>query len=411
MVLERTIDTKQAEKTYLKRAGSGAWERLKPFSPPGSDTLKESVRLIHDFAVAVQALDASASQRVLDLGSGTGWTSEWLHRLNLRVVSVDISADMLKLSRSRPGGSDASLVAADLEALPFDRGSFDRAFCMNALHHVPDPGLALREVFRVLTDDGRLVLVEPGTGHASNPTAQAAMSDFGVLEQDLEATELMGYCLGAGFPYVAVRPLSYMTGEIELSRDELTRWRRWTRTKRPARTIGKIRRALLEMAGLHKDGLLLEDALSMMTSRVLMRHLQEQSVIVASKVEGPVTRVYRALIEHDPGGLVLREGRLTCRLRLLNTGTVIWKSWDGEGSVRLGAQLLDGALRLEDRDYCRIELPEVIEPGGEADVLVDIPAPAGPGGHHIKFDLVAEGVMWFEQEGSVPLVLPIRSST
>jgi len=37
-------DTKQAEKDYLRRSGSLAWEQVKPFSPPATDTLGESVR-------------------------------------------------------------------------------------------------------------------------------------------------------------------------------------------------------------------------------------------------------------------------------------------------------------------------------------------------------------------------------
>jgi ubiquinone/menaquinone biosynthesis C-methylase UbiE len=405
--LERPIDTKQAEKAYLRRAGSGAWERIKPFSPPGTDTLRESVRLMHDFAVAAHALDATAGGRVLDLGSGSGWTSEWLRRLNLRVVSLDISVDMLALAQLRPGGAESPLVAADFEALPFSPASFDRALCLNALHHVPNPVLALREVFRVLTDDGRLVLVEPGTGHASHAISQAAMNDFGVLEQDLEATLLMRYCAEAGFPYVTVRPLSYMTGEIELTRDELTRWRTWTRTTRPLRALQKIRRALLEMAGLHKDGLLLEDALSMTTSRILMRHLQEQSVVVASKREGPARREYRALIEMEPGGLERKGARLQCRLRIRNAGNVTWSSSRRENPVRLGAQLLDGAERLVDRDYCRAAFTEDVQPGQQATVEIDMPAPEDPGAHHVKFDLVAEGVAWFEQEGSAVLVVPV----
>ena len=39
------MDTKQADKEYLARTGSSEWERVKPFSPTGADTLVESARL------------------------------------------------------------------------------------------------------------------------------------------------------------------------------------------------------------------------------------------------------------------------------------------------------------------------------------------------------------------------------
>ena len=65
-------DTKQAEKNYLRRGGSVTWEQFKPFSPPGMDTLRDSVRLMHDFAVAVNALGVTSTHRILDLGTGSG---------------------------------------------------------------------------------------------------------------------------------------------------------------------------------------------------------------------------------------------------------------------------------------------------------------------------------------------------
>ena len=47
-------DSKQSEKEYLRRTAGGAWERLKPFSPPGTSTLGDSAALIQDFAAALQ---------------------------------------------------------------------------------------------------------------------------------------------------------------------------------------------------------------------------------------------------------------------------------------------------------------------------------------------------------------------
>ena len=402
-----TLDSKEAEKNYLRRSGSIAWEQSKPFSPPGTDTLRESVRLMHDFAVAVNALDAASGQTVLDLGSGSGWTSEWLRRLNLRVVSLDIAFDMLKVAQGRPGQTGIGLVTADVEALPFRSGVFDRALCLNALHHVPHPAAALREIARVLTDDGRLVLVEPGLGHAENATSRAAMNDFGVLEQDLEATVLMRHCSDAGFSRVSVRPLSYMTGELELSLDELSRWRRWTTTKRPLRAFEKIARAVLELTGRRKEGLLLEDALSMTSTRILMRHLQEQSVVVAGKGTPPSgSREYRAAINLGSPAPQTHGGLVTLTLRIRNVGNVTWSPTAAKGAVQVGGQVLDGAKRLTDRDYCRIPLPHDIEPGRDCVVRVEVKAPQA-GGRHLKFDLVAEGITWFEQEGSDPLVIAI----
>ena len=410
MVLERDVtrDTKQAEKDYLSRAGSLAWEQVKPFSPPATDTLAESVRLIHDFAVALNALDAAANHLILDLGTGSCWTSEWLSRLNLRVVSVDIALDMLKVGHARCRGRTAGLVAGDLEALPFAAGTFDRAVCLNALHHVPQPAVALREVARVLNDEGRIVLIEPGRGHAQRATSQAAATDFGVLEQELEVPLLMELCRDAGFPSVTVRPLSYMSGEIELTLDELSKWRAWTQTKRPLRAARKLWRALLEVPGLRKEGLLLEDAMSMWTSRVLMRHIGEQAVVVASKSQRRTERDYRAVIvPHPRQPPRTRDGVFSCSLSIRNTGSLTWRAQARVGPIQIGGQLLAENGRLRERDFLRVPLPHDVQPGGECVVHVAVPVPRDSGMLWLKFDLVSEGITWFEAQGSAALTIAV----
>jgi SAM-dependent methyltransferase len=405
-------DSKQAEKDYLRRSGSLAWERVKPFAPPATDTLRESLRLVHDFAVAVNALDATPGHRILDLGAGACWTSEWLHRLNLSVVSVDIAREMLKVGQGRlarqfNASATADLVNADLEALPFQAGSFDRALCLNALHHVPDAAVALRETARVLNARGRLVLVEPGRGHAERETSRAAVTEFGVLEQELEASDLMRLCSDAGFTRVTVWPLSYMAGEIELTENDLRRWRKWTRTKRPLRAAAKVWRALLELPGLGKAGPLFEDSLAMWISRVLARHVGEQSVVVATKAGYDRTRLpYQAAIAFE--SRTADRDRFVCTLRLRNTGSVTWRATSRVGRVQLGVQLLDSTGRLVNRDYWRVALPCNVEPDGECTIRVDVPLPESPDRSGFRFDLAAEAVAWFNTDESAPIILPIR---
>ena len=76
----------------------------------------------------------------------------------------------------------------------------------------------------------------------------------------------------------------------------------------------------------------------------------------------------------------------------------------GRRLVRLGAQLLDQEGELLNRDYARAWLPSDIPPGGVADVRIEVPAPETPGEYGLKFDLVSEGIDWFEACGSEPTV-------
>jgi hypothetical protein len=72
----------------------------------------------------------------------------------------------------------------------------------------------------------------------------------------------------------------------------------------------------------------------------------------------------------------------------------------GRRLVRLGAQLLDERGQMLNRDHARAWLPGDIPPGGAADVRIEIPSPDKPGRYTLKFDLVSEGIDWFEACGS-----------
>ncbi|HSC29035.1 MAG TPA: hypothetical protein VLD67_17295, partial [Vicinamibacterales bacterium] len=72
----------------------------------------------------------------------------------------------------------------------------------------------------------------------------------------------------------------------------------------------------------------------------------------------------------------------------------------GRRLVRLGAQLCDRDLRLINRDFERAWLPDALSPGAAVEVPITITAPAKPGRYTLKFDLVSEGIDWFEACGS-----------
>jgi MoaA/NifB/PqqE/SkfB family radical SAM enzyme len=72
----------------------------------------------------------------------------------------------------------------------------------------------------------------------------------------------------------------------------------------------------------------------------------------------------------------------------------------GRRLVRLGAQLCDENGNVLERDYARAWLPDTIEPGERMTVPIQIIAPKVPGRYALKFDLVSEGIDWFEACGS-----------
>jgi ubiquinone/menaquinone biosynthesis C-methylase UbiE len=405
-------DSKQAEKTYLSRTGGRAWEREKPFPPPGTEMFDESLELLGDFVVAMRLLQPAPDDRILDLGAGAGWCSHLLQRLNRKPVAVDIAHEMLAVSRERAAATPIAAVAGDLEHLPFADGSFDKAVCLSAIHHVPDMAAALAEIARVLTPAGVAVFSEPGVGHAEMPGSVRAIRDFGVLEQDVLIEPFTEACLRAGFHHAAVCPITYVIPEFELTADEWRAWRRLPRTKRPIRALEKMWRAALELVGAGKRDALFEEAFAMRLVRLLQVPVEEHPFIIATK--SPARRrarpVYRATVSAALPASAAPGARLSTTADVVNAGTIAWRaaSAGGVGHVRLGVQLLDAEGRMLDRDFARADLPHDVAPGGRAAVSIAFPAPAGIGGYQLKIDLVAEGVTWFEPGGSAVVLAPLR---
>jgi SAM-dependent methyltransferase len=283
-VYAQVTDTpsKQAEREYLRRAGTADWERTKPFVRQGTPFEPGGLRLIADFGAALECLSPTPSDVVLDLGAGSCWASEWLQRLGLRTISVDIAEDMLRIGRERLGNQSA-LIAGDLEALPLRSECADKAICLNAFHHLPHPDAALREICRVLKPGGAVVFSEPGIGHANQPHSVHAAGEFGVLERDVPVGDLMNQCLGAGFTNVRVKPLAYVVPWFDLDPDAWSAWDRRASVKRPQRALQKMGLAVLELCGLGKGGALVEQTLAMDLLRVLKHAMEDHPVIVARK--------------------------------------------------------------------------------------------------------------------------------
>jgi ubiquinone/menaquinone biosynthesis C-methylase UbiE len=408
-----TADTKPAEKAYLARTGSSTWERFKPFSQPGADTMAESAKMLHDFAVAMLMLQPAPTDLILDLGAGGCWCSDLLGRLNRRAVAVDISLDMLRAGRSRPTGDSIRAVTGDLERLPFRSGTFTKAVCLSAIHHVPDIPAALRELSRVLTDDGMVLFSEPGLGHATSPGSAAAMRDFGVLEQDIVIADFARASREAGFRHVLIKPLAYAVPAVELTPEEFDHWSRHSSSKRPRRALEKMGRAFLELLGLGKKTMLFEEAFAMSVVRTLHHAMEDHPLILLSKrpMRDPSAQgTWSARIEAQVADHARRGVTIPVTVTVTNAGSAVWPhaSPSGIGQVMVGVQLLDADARLTQRDYRSAPLPRDVKPGESATVTIECPVPVAAGLYHLKFDCVSSGVTWFEAVGSPTVTTRLR---
>lgn len=103
---------------------------------------------------------------VLEVATGTGLIAKHIVNAAAHIEATDASPEMI--TEARRGNCSAKLhfSVQDMFSLPYAGNSFDVVIVSNALHIVPQPEKSLREIKRVLKDDG--VLIAPTFTHAEN---------------------------------------------------------------------------------------------------------------------------------------------------------------------------------------------------------------------------------------------------
>jgi ubiquinone/menaquinone biosynthesis C-methylase UbiE len=112
----------------------------------------------------VRLLAAQPDDHILEIGFGPGLAIERLARqvTQGRVRGVDFSQAMVAAaSRRNQAAIQRGMVDlhhGDAASLPFEAGSFDKAFSIHSIYFWPQPIQALNEIYRVLRPNGRLIL-------------------------------------------------------------------------------------------------------------------------------------------------------------------------------------------------------------------------------------------------------------
>lgn len=110
--------------------------------------------------------------RHLDVGCGAGMAAALSAARGAVVSGIDAAEALLEIARERTPAGDFR--QGDIEALPFDDGSFDLVTGFNAFQYAGDAAQALREAGRVAKPGGMVVIMtwgEPAGMEASSLVA------------------------------------------------------------------------------------------------------------------------------------------------------------------------------------------------------------------------------------------------
>ena len=133
----------------------------------------------------VRELGIKPGYYVLDIGSGTGVLLPFLIAElgdKGRIVALDFSAEMLGQAKAKNFPPIVGFAQADILAIPLADNSVDLAICNSVFPHFNDKVKALREIARVLGNNGRLVICHTMSRAMINHLHQ---SIGGVIANDL----------------------------------------------------------------------------------------------------------------------------------------------------------------------------------------------------------------------------------
>jgi ubiquinone/menaquinone biosynthesis C-methylase UbiE len=93
----------------------------------------------------------------LEIATGPGLLAKRVAPAAKRMIATDYSDGMIAQAKKGDCPANLRFEVADATKLPYADGSFDAVLIANALHIIPEPEKALREIDRVLRPGGILI--------------------------------------------------------------------------------------------------------------------------------------------------------------------------------------------------------------------------------------------------------------
>jgi len=354
----------------------------KPFADP-----QDAPDLLGSFAQLVAGLRLAPGLHVLDFGAGACWTTRCLTQFGCSAIALDVSASALELGRQLyarlpPIGEQPApqFLLFDGRRIDLPDASVDRVLCFDAFHHVPNPAQTMLELGRVLRPGGVAGFSEPGPHHSKGSRSQYEMKNYTALERDVVMKDVWTWARAAGFQHLELAIFNNESHRVPLADFE--------------------------------DALRGGRALNRYADRVRVFLRGHQTFFLTKGGGGPKDSRERTGLK---GEITIRLRRASVRAgeliegdaRVQNVGSVNWLPGDVPlGGVNLGVHLRSRGGSPLAVDFARVRLTGATAPGDAQDVSFALKPPQA-GEYLLEFDLVSEGVGWFEMNGSATVSVAV----
>jgi len=390
------IDYKQAAIEYVSKLEPERRHHLytkpfynlahKPAKYAGEGLDVDAFRHFCDFANIAVALALPAGSTILDVGCGSGWLSEYFARLGYVVKGIDISPELIEMSRERvarvPYPVDPETIIRcdfevhDIEHAPLSE-QFDCVICYDSLHHFEDERAVIAHLAEATRYGGSLFILEgdrPAAGSASEAELIEVMRKFGTLESPFSREYLRTLLDENGFAvvgdYVSVNGLF----EREWMENDLMR--------------------------------VTPPEVNYLLCKKVVRQAGERASTAPDSRKPSVLRAHFKILGAPPERIA-PGASLSFPISIENSGDTLWltSATPRAGIVMPAVRVFDEAGLLVTEFHGEPLLPHAVAPGETVRIKIEYTAPERIGTYRLKVDLVDQQVAWFEQAGSEPLVI------
>jgi ubiquinone/menaquinone biosynthesis C-methylase UbiE len=162
----------------------------------------------------IKELDIKSGSYVLDVGSGTGILLPFLVQAVDavgKIMALDFSIKMLHQAKAKNFSPIVDYIQADIVAVPLPDNCVDLAICNSAFPHFSDKAKALKEIARVIKNDGRLAICHTASRDRVNHLHQSIGGVVGTdfLPYESQMRELIKHA-GLTITYLEDSPKRYL---------------------------------------------------------------------------------------------------------------------------------------------------------------------------------------------------------
>jgi ubiquinone/menaquinone biosynthesis C-methylase UbiE len=209
--MDKRLENEIEHGKYLAHEGAGEvwnWE-----SPAGKKRWQRRVQML--------TAHLKQTDKVLEIGCGTGYFTREIVKTKAFVTAIDISPELLNLAKEAIKEANVIFVLENAYEMSFESNSFDSIVGSSVLHHL-EIEKAISEMFRVLKPGGSIFFTEP---NMMNPQI-ALQKNIPALKRKLgdspDETAFFRWSLlklmqKTGFTDIVIKPFDFLHPAIPVS--------------------------------------------------------------------------------------------------------------------------------------------------------------------------------------------------